>query len=517
MNELTKTIVFVGVAAASVAAAFLGRPGRVGTETPDEVGQAMFAEMDDPMAAQSLEIVEFDEDRGKPKSFSVDQRQGLWVLPAYENYAADATENLQAAATMFVGLEIVNVAGDDKASHGDFGVLDPTSDTAGTTPENVGKLIRMKDDKGSRLVELVIGKEVPGNDGQRFVRRPGQDRVYTVVLDSSKLSTKFEDWVVQDVLELDAMQIKQIAVRDYSVTPVMTQRGPQLMQDERLSMQVSWNGDDFKWDLDELLEFRNKKMLPTELLEDEELDKDVLDELKNALADLKIVDVAAKPAALREGLKGSYEKLAQDREGQQSLVDRGFYPVGIAEGGIDIASTDGEIVVKTNDNIQYELYFGQIAGSETEGDKSSLNRFVMIAAKVDEAAIPQPELADVPELAGPAVVEGEDADEVELTEEQKAANLARDAIIKENERKQNEYDDAMKKAKEKVGELNFRLADWYYVVSEEVYNDIHLSRKDVIKVKDGSTESGYGADAFRELEEKGLEREEKTNPAAATP
>ena len=108
------------------------------------------------------------------------------------------------------------------------------------------------------------------------------------------------------------------------------------------------------------------------------------------------------------------------------------------------------------------------------------------------------------------------AGEEELTDEERAANEARDAIIKENERKQNAYDELVKKAQDKVDQLNFRLADWYYVISEEVYNDIHLSRKDVISAKEGSTDSGFGVDAFRELEKEGLNREEK-DESAPTP
>jgi len=475
MNELTKTIIFLSVAFVSVAAAFFGRPGRVGTEAPDEVGQSMFAELTDPTAAQSLEIVDFDEDSGKANEFSVVQRQGLWTIPSHENYPADATENLQAAATMFVDLNVINVASEDKKSHAEYGVVQPETEGA-TASDGVGKLVRMKDAKGNRLVEIIIGKEVPSREGQRFVRRPGQDRVYTVALDSDKLSTKFEDWV--------------------------------------------------QWDLDQLLEFRNEKMLPTPLLEDEELDSDVLNEMKNALADLKIIDVAAKPDALREGLKGNFEKIAKDRAGQQSLVDRGFYPVGLEKGGIKIASTDGELIAKTNDNVQYELYFGKIAGSQSSGDTNSINRFVMIAANVDLDAIAKPELAEVPELAGPVASEGDEADGAggdeegaepvdpdDLTDEQRAANEARDAVIKANARQQNDYDDKVKKAQDKVDELNFRLADWYYVISEEVYNDLHLSRKDVISAKEGSSESGFGADAFGDLKSGGLEREESDEEA----
>lgn len=46
-----------------------------------------------------------------------------------------------------------------------------------------------------------------------------------------------------------------------------------------------------------------------------------------------------------------------------------------------------------------------------------------------------------------------------------------------------EYEDKVKKGQEKVAQLNKRFADWYYVISAESYNKLHVSRKDVVKEK----------------------------------
>ncbi len=519
MNENTKTMIFVAVAAIAVAAALIGRPHRVGSETPEAIGEVMFPELKDPADAQSLEIVEYAPDEGKVDSFSVVQRQGVWSIPSHENYPADARENLQAAATMFVDLEILDVVPADRDAQIEYGVVEPSTE-AGSAIVGVGKLVRIKDSKGARLVEVIIGKEVPDREGQRFVRRPVEETIYAVSLPAEKLSTRFEDWVNQDVLDLEGMDITEIDIRDYSVTPVQTNRGIQFYQEQRLEMDVLWNADEFKWELGSLSEFRNDRLMPTELLDDEELDADVLDQLKSALADLKIVDVAAKPDALREGLKGNFAKIESDRAASGSLLERGFYPLEMSSGGVTFASTDGEVIVKTKDNIRYELYFGRVAGSEKDGDESSINRYVMIAANVDHDAIPKPEFQVVPENAGPEIPTSEDAEQAPVddasagadsdngpSDQPGAADAQRDAIIKENQRKQDAYDEKIKKAEEKVAQLNLRLADWYYVISEDVYNQIHLARSDVVKVTEGSAEAGFGVDAFRELEDEGLQRE----------
>ncbi len=53
-----------------------------------------------------------------------------------------------------------------------------------------------------------------------------------------------------DVLDLKAMDIADIDILDYSVTPVMTPDGRlSVQQEERSQLNVAWNADDFKWEL----------------------------------------------------------------------------------------------------------------------------------------------------------------------------------------------------------------------------------------------------------------------------
>ena len=73
--------------------------------------------------------------------------------------------------------------------------------------------------------------------------------------------------------------------------------------------------------------------------------------------------------------------------------------------------------------------------------------------------------------------ESEDSPEAKLKAEQ-------ERVTKENQRKIDERNDKIKAAQDKVQTLNYRFADWYYVISEEVYNKIHLGRADVVKQTD---------------------------------
>jgi len=76
--------------------------------------------------------------------------------------------------------------------------------------------------------------------------------------------------------------------------------------------------------------------------------------------------------------------------------------------------------------------------------------------------------------------------EDEAAEEEKARQLdeKRNTIQKQNKRKQAEYDDRVAQGEKRVKELNDRFADWYYVIPDSVYRNIHLSRADIVKVKD---------------------------------
>ncbi len=62
-------------------------------------------------------------------------------------------------------------------------------------------------------------------------------------------------------------------------------------------------------------------------------------------------------------------------------------------------------------------------------------------------------------------------------------DAVREKITKENKRKIDERDEKLKKARNKVAELNGRFADWYYVVSEADYKKLKVSISELIQLK----------------------------------
>lgn len=597
MSETNKTLIFVVVAAATLGAAWFGRPQPIGMDMPDQVGQVLFPDFKDPYDAKNMQVVEYEPELGDFREFEVAQKNGLWVIPSHQDYPADAEENLAAAANLLVDLKVINVVSDQVTEHATYGVIRPSRDKVQAGDKGVGKLVSFRDAKGNRLAEVVIGKEVPGKSDQRFVRSGDQERVYIVKLDDSKLSTEFKDWVKRDILDLNAFDVRDITIHDYSANPKLTNQGVVLSEEDRLRMSVRWDADNAKWILDSLEEFAGDKMRPSALMENEELDNEKLNDLKRALDDLQIVDVERKPTGLGAGLKAN-EDFWSDNEGINSLFERGFYAARTPDGEGRLLSSNGEITIHTTDGIEYVLRFGSIAGIETgqqpkqedakeaaeesagtESSETGLNRFVMVTASVFDAAFEKPKL-DLPEPpaaktneepqddseakppqddeqadaenpatdANPSDQEsasGETADSETAgsesspkvspddktsatdTAEDKTAETAaktesplseeaeaeRDAKIKEYEREKSAYEEKVNKAREKVDKLNFRFADWYYVISEDEYRKIHLGRPEIIKVKEATAEQGDDINSFRKLQDEGLRKNEEQGGA----
>jgi hypothetical protein len=596
MNETTKTITFAVAALLALGAAWLGRPKPIGIDLPDLVGQPLFPDLNDPYDAKSMKIVEYDEDLGELRTFEVAQENGLWVIPSHQDYPADAEETLATAANLLVGLKVINVQSNEKQEHATYGVVRPDVETLRAGDQGVGRLVTLKDSNNSRLAEIVVGEEVTGQPNQRYVRAYDQEPVYIVELDPSKLSTKFEDWVQRDVLDLNGFDIQDITIHDYSANPQLTNQGRLVLNEQdRLRVTARWNADDAQWELDEFEEKVGGQMKPSHLTENEELDREALDGMKQALDDLQIVDVERKPAGL--GAELIDDSFWNNQESIMSLFERGFYAAEDASGKANLRSSDGEVRIRTTDGVEYLLRFGQVAGVESgagenaeeeSSDAGGLNRFVMVNANVYEDAFEKPVL-DLPDesetTADRAEEEGETADDetaddetaddetakdeavegeaaegdaeaadeaatdtddattsdeglsdeglsdekaadasVEETDDspvaepdQRVADALREVKLKEYERKMDEYKSQLKKAQEKVDKLNFRFADWYYVVPEDEYRKIHLGRSDIVRGKESTASEGMDIEAFRMLEETDLDAARPDQEAPSSP
>jgi len=550
MSEQIKTLTFTGAALVVLGLALTTRPQPA--QDVSQIAHQSTLNDADPLAATKLQIVKFNEETASIDTFRVAQIDGVWSIPSRQDYPADAQQQMAAAATSVMGLTVLGVPNADASTHAAFGVVDPDINTLTVGAVGVGLRVTMQDETGAKLVDLIIGSEVQGQTGQRYVREPGRDPVYIVALDPSKLTTRFQDWIEDDLLKLNAPDIKQVYVNDYSSQISLTLRGPQISWDPRSEMTLSYDSSASAWTMDLLKEFEpnaegSGELVETELGEDEEVASAALNDLKTALDDLKIIDVERKPDGVSRSLRAE-EGFDLQGEAGLGLADRGFVLVPMPTGELEMLSSEGEVVCTLKDGVEYVLRFGQIAlgaegGVAGEADASTgINRYLFVMARYNDSIIEKPQLAELPDVpeqeaatdeaaADDSAEESstEDADDAaddettedasvdeatdpetsdaageladsetdvvaseDVAEETDPAVAAREAIEAANQRELDAYDEKVQKAKDRVTELNDRFADWYYVISDSVYAKLHLSKADVVIKKTSTPEAGVG-------------------------
>jgi hypothetical protein len=110
------------------------------------------------------------------------------------------------------------------------------------------------------------------------------------------------------------------------------------------------------------------------------------------------------------------------------------------------------------------------------------------AAKADESKNETPaEPAETPPAASEDAKKEEApaADATADKEKEREKIMAeRKRIEDENQRKNKDYEELLKKGAEQVKELNLRFGDWYFVVDDSVFKKVRLGRNDVIKKKE---------------------------------
>jgi hypothetical protein len=575
MNETTKTVSFVVLALAGVGLALATRPSPPTIDSAkDVVGKPLAPEFKDPLAAKSMEIIDYDQDTGQPKRFKVAQTKGVWSLPSHFDYPADAQEQLATAASSLLDLKILQLMGDKPGDYPLYGVVDPTKAEPGA--QGVGKRITLADQNDKRLLDIIVGKEVKDAPKLRYVREADKAQVYVVAISTDKLSTRFDSWIEKDLLKLNSWDISRVFINSYSIDVTQGRPVPGDVLD------LTYNDKEGKWKL-------------ADLKEGEELDTAKLNELKTALDDLKIVDVRRKPAGLSRDLR-TEEGITLDEATVLSLNSKGFYPTRNG----DLLSNQGEVVAGTTEGVQYVLRFGEVAlgteqaEQEQKSDQSAdekkdeaadeakkeqgANRYLFLMAQFDQELIPKPELEEVPQSAeqpaetpaqnpqpdptkvnadqkpaqGPADPETNDTADTQPTPQSSAENQpdktepqAKEESKKEdapasedktktetesksdsntktpeeierikadNKRKQDEYNEKVKKGQEKVKQLNDRFADWYYVISNDIYKKIHLTRADIIKQPPAEKQKDSPAE-FEQLKE-GIDQGTDQLPAA---
>ena len=394
MNENNKTLLFILAAVACVALAFYTAPeARDPSVQSSKMGQALF-ESFDPRSATGIEIVEIDEENIESKTFEVSQTDKGWFIkrPGKTDYPANADNQVKNVSSILFDLRIIDQAAEGAGEHASFGVLDPSK--ANPSDAGIGKMIALKNSSGSNLAQLIIGNEVEGLSNTRYVRKPEENAVYRVELQNvDDVTTKFVDWVEKDFLDLDKWNIKQVTFDNYEI------------KDGKIAPSVK-----------QVLDYDNSewKLAGASLSDEEELDKEKLDDMKDAFDDLEIIDVERKPEILISSLRKGSEfvdanNIQELQSSANSLIQKGFRPINeLGKDGkplsypngkpkLKVVSQKGEVLVGMKDGVEYVLRFGETyRGPEDDENSTGDSRYIYAYARVNESLLEQPVLEPVP-------------------------------------------------------------------------------------------------------------------------
>jgi hypothetical protein len=454
MSETRKTLTFVAVAAVLLLIGLLTVPKRVTPDAFSDLGEEFFPEFTDPNAAQTLEVIEFNEETGSARPFKVTFQDGLWTIPSHYDYPADGQDRLAETAAGLIGITKDDFRTDNVADYAACGVIDPLDETV-VELGGRGKRVTIKGENDVVLADLIIGKSYEDENRKGFylVRVPGQKRVYGSKIDID-ISTKFSDWIEADLLKVEKDQIQQIVLKDYSIN----ERTRKVDQRDEVVLEKA-EGDEWTTD---------------GIPKDKEVDRYKVGNFLRALDELKIEDVRPKPSGLSASLRQTSDEVKISTGDMLSLQSKGFY---FSSDG-RLLSNEGEVQATTSKGVIYTLRFGEIvsgselsaaAGAESGNGLQGAgeNRYLMITTSFDDTMFPEPPKPD----------------NTDFLEKPDSLWTANDHRMKGMQMAREEWEKNLKEGREISDELNSRFAQWYYVISADSFEKLHVSRNDLLKDK----------------------------------
>jgi len=409
-------------------------------------GEQFYPDFTDPNAARTLEVIQYDAQTGTTVPFKVTFSNGLWTIPSHHGYPADGKDRLAQTAAGLIGITKDDFRTDNPADYAACGVIDPLDET-NPSQEGRGTRVTIKGENDVVLADLIVGRTFEGREDFYLVRVPGQKRVYGTHMELD-LSTKFTDWIEPDLMMIEKDEITNVVLKDYSID----ERTGRL--DERDEVILARVGDSWT---------------AADLADGQEVDSYKLSSLVNAVDGLTIEGVRPKPEGLSQTLsRGGETNITQGD--MLSLQEKGFYFTRDGR----LVSNEGELQVHSRDGVTWTLRFGEVAfgsglalsagtGEETSGPGE--NRYLMITTSFDTSQFPEPpKPKNLAFQAKPDSVWTED-----------------DHAMKNMQNAWERWNAKVNAASTRSQELNDRFAKWYYVISQDSFDKLHLSRKDIVK------------------------------------
>ncbi|WP_166830642.1 DUF4340 domain-containing protein [Thalassoroseus pseudoceratinae] len=531
MKESVQTLIYVVVAVVCAAFAYGAYTQSQPNTLSDfvKVGEEFYPDFDNPTAAKSLEIFEYDENLATISRFKIEYEDGVWRIPSHHNYPAEAKEELYKVAASLVGVKREALAGRLANSHRRYGVVDPLTEDM-TVLKGRGQRIKLTDADGNLLVDYIIGKHPQENDRLYYLRRPDEEETYLVELKLDNISTKFADWIDPDLLQLNSSDLTLLSQQDAKIKMVPVGAG-RVMPEKVAEEVITLDKENSQWKLEGLTD--DKK----------ELKSTAVNTITTALAGLEYEGVRRKPGGLTGDLKIDQELLPpgvslqevirflsggllpqlQDK-GYTVLLDSQGNPQKVEDLQFEIHGEGGEMVVGTRDGLKYYLHFGKTfrgtrrqiqvgdTGTATEDEDASLtdapdetgeadedessekedpqnptslSRYLMVRVAFDPSLVPgRPTKPTEPKALPPSQDPGEPA--IAQRPNAKPTKQQMDQYQADLERYEEDlktFETKLDGLREEAAEMNQRFADWYYLVSNESYDKLKFTRDEIVQLK----------------------------------
>ncbi len=447
--ELRRTQTIAGAALLLTVLAAVSAPRNPEPSDFVDLGDRFFPGFEDPEEARSLEVIEFDEATAEAIPFRVQNENGIWTIPSHHDYPADGKDRLAQTAAGIMLLEKDDFRSENVSDHPALGVVDPLDEGA-VSLVGRGRRVTVKGSGDRVLADLIIGRQVEDREGAYFVRVPGQKRVYVSQL-GVDISAEFADWIERDLLLMDRNRVEAAVLEDYTINERT------LQVDRRARLELS--RVDGEWTAEGLGS-------------DEEVDSFEMNELLRAADELEIVGVRPKPAGIAATLTG--ETAGVSNADILSLQSRGYY---LTQGG-NLLSNEGEVRIETDEGIRYTLRFGEVlygrgeavsAGAATPEARTSTgpaeNRYLFVTAEFTPSRFPEP--------PRPPNRDYQDKPSDELTDA--------DRENRDLGRAFDRWEEDVRQGRELEETLTRRFAGWYYVISQESFENIRKTRGDLIR------------------------------------
>ena len=449
------TLIMVVLAAGSVGWAFSKRPQELAAAQYEDTGEALFPGFTDPSLATSLQVVAYDNESAAPVEFSVKQKDGRWVIPSHDDYPADGTERMGKAAASFIDVKKDLYYGDKAEDHAAFGVLDPRGEEG--DGEAKGQRITIEDASGTVLVDVIVGKSIPDKQGWYYVRNPDEKRVYGTRLELD-ISTNFADWIEKDLLHVERDEFVEMIYSPYTVDEA---QGKVIGADAAIHAVIDpASGDKKDWILAEGATAPDGKAL----------DSMKVRQMLTALANIKIVGVRPRPPA-RNLL-----------EAKLQLQQKGFFIAADPQAPV-IYGNEGQLTAFTKDGVAYTVFFGEV--THETGIALSAGKGEGEAATEEEVTPevkPEGEGDDTSRQASRYIfVNIGYSPDKDLTLAEGGASEADPATPDPADPEGKDEDKPKAKSAERAQELAQRFDQWFYVIADTSFTQIHKSTDELFK------------------------------------